>query len=383
MRILHTADWHIGRTLLSHDMADDQRFAIEGVTEIARGEKVDAIVIAGDLYDRGNPSEESVAMLDEALERLCEVAPVLAIAGNHDSGPRLDFGRRRMDHGKLHLVGTCHGGAHPVHLSDRHGEVVFHLMPFAMPEQVRFALNEGDLRGHDAATARRIASIERSAGKRHVLVGHLFAQGGTVGDTERSIAVGGAECVDPAHFQNFHYVALGHLHRPHSIGTERIRYSGSLCRCSFSEEDHDKSVSIVELDAAGKVAIKEVKIQQRRGMRTITGMFDEVLDGARCDPRRDQDWIRVKYTDPTPIVDAMTRLRGVYPHIVQAIRERPDTEQQIDGRRGLSLDRDAPTAFLERFLSERSVGGEDDSLRRAMLALAAECLEEAMRGDRR
>lgn len=384
MRILHTADWHIGKTLHGHDLLDDQKFALGQIIEIAKERKVEAIVIAGDLYDRGNPAEEAVQILDEALHRLCEIAPVLAIAGNHDSGTRLDFGRRLMASGRLHLVGTCHGGAHPVTLEDAHGQVVFHLMPFAMPEHVREALGDETIKGHDAATARRIAAISRDAAARHVLVGHLFVQGGTVGDTERSIAVGGVEHVDPAHFGPFAYTALGHLHRPHSIGaSDRIRYSGSLCRCSFSEEDHAKSVSIVELDGDGAVSIDKVEINQRLGMRTIEGLFDEVMEAGRNDPRRELDWIRVVLTDPTPIYDAMRRLTAVYPHVADQQFKRAGAPIGEIEHGTLSLDGDTPRAFLDRFLGERLPESDDDALRQAVATLAADCLEEAMREEDR
>lgn len=384
MRILHTADWHIGRTLLSHDMADDQRFAIEGVTEIARGEKVDAIVIAGDLYDRGNPSEESVAMLDEALERLCEVAPVLAIAGNHDSGPRLEFGRKRQRDSGLHLIGTCAGGVRSIVLQDAHGEVEFHLMPFAMPEQVRHALKDEEkneeIRSHDVATASRLPT-PLDPRRRHVLVGHLFVQGGTVGDTERSIAVGGVEHVDPSRFEGFAYTALGHLHRPHAIGTDRIRYSGSLCRCSFSEEDHAKSVSIVDLDGAGDVAIEEVEIEQRFGMRTIRGTFDELLRHGLADDRRERDWIRVELTDEVPIYNAMTRLREVYPRAVELRFTHDTAVENGGGTGGLRLEASTPMQFLERFLEDRRPDEEDGELWTEVKRLAAACLEKAVQED--
>lgn len=384
MRILHTADWHIGKTLHGHDLLDDQKIALGHIIEIAKQRKVEAIVIAGDLYDRGNPAEDAVQILDEALHRLCEIAPVLAIAGNHDSGTRLDFGRRLMASGRLHLVGTCHGGAHPVTLEDAHGQVVFHLMPFAMPEHVREALGDETIKGHDAATSRRIAAISRDAATRHVLVGHLFVQGGTVGDTERSIAVGGVEQVDPSHLDRFAYTALGHLHRPHSIGASgRVRYSGSLCRCSFSEEDHAKSVSIVEIDSDGAVSIDEVEIPQRLGMRTIEGLFDEVMEAGRQDPRRELDWIRVVLTDPTPIYDAMRRLTAVYPHVAEQQFKPSSAPIGEIGHGALNLDGDTPQAFLDRFLRERRSESDDDALHEAVATLAAECLEEAMREDDR
>ncbi len=384
MRILHTADWHIGETLYGQDLLDDQKLALGHIIEIAKQRKVDAIVIAGDLYDRGNPAEDAVQILDEALHRLCEIAPVLAIAGNHDSGTRLDFGRRLMASGRLHLVGTCHGGAHPVTLEDAHGQVVFHLMPFAMPEQVRQALRDEEIKGHDAATARRLDGIHLDADTRHVLVAHLFAQGGTVGDTERSIAVGGGEQVNLSRFDRFSYTALGHLHRPHSIGASgRVRYSGSLCRCSFSEEDHAKSVSIVEIDSDGAVSIDAVEIPQRLGMRTIEGLFDEVMEAGRRDPRRELDRIRVVLTDPTPIYEAKRLLAAVYPHIADQKFKPAGAPIGELGHGALSLDGDTPRAFLDRFLRERRSESDDDALREAVATLAAECLEEALREEDR
>jgi exonuclease SbcD len=315
MRFLHTADWHLGRILNGRDLIDDQAHALESLVDIAMHEAPDAIVIAGDVYDRSQPPERAIELLDDVLARLGAIAPLLVIPGNHDSAVRVGVNSRLLERVHVHVCGAEHGAPRVVRLSHASGEVRFHLMPYATVEAVRDALSRGDLRSHHEATVARLEAVERPSG-RDVLVGHLFADGGVSCESERDISVGGVSVVRAQAFAGFAYVALGHLHRPHEVHPG-VRYSGSLCRYSFSEQDHGKSVTMVAINARGGVATQEIPVDQRHGMRTLRGAFDELLKGAGSDAGRPDDFLRVRLTDTLPVFQAQAQLRTLYPNILE------------------------------------------------------------------
>ena len=378
MRFLHTADWHLGRIFGGFDMLPIQQHALDGLVAIARQTGPQAIVVAGDVYDRAVPPEDAVHLLDDVLARLAELAPVLLIAGNHDSGRRLEFGRGFLRGAGVHVAGTAGTGVTRVDLGDDHGVVAFHLLPYATPEEARYGLGRDDLRSHDDATRARVATCELSGTSRHVLVGHMFVQGGQeTKDSERDISVGGIATVDPGVFGGFAYTALGHLHRPHSIGNGRIRYSGSLAPYSFSEEDHAKGVSVVEIDAAGGVLVEEIRLPQKHGMRTLRGTIEELCAAALQDDRRDHDLVRVLATDLVLPPGSSETLRKLYPHLLEFGRDRP-SEQPAKGAAGDPEPQPPPRSereFLESFLSSRYPNAVDA----AVLDFARECLEQAIR----
>ncbi|MFM7518858.1 MAG: exonuclease SbcCD subunit D [Planctomycetota bacterium] len=376
MRILHTADWHLGRVLGGLDLIPAQRHAIDGLIAIAADARPDAIVVAGDLYDRAVPGEEAVGLLDEALRRLGEIAPVLAIAGNHDSGARLDFGGAFFRRAGVHLVGTPRGGPVRVDLADEHGRVSFHLLPYATPAEIRFVTGDERVHTHDDATRARIAALDTADGARHVLVGHLFVQGGAeTTESERDISVGGIATVDPAMFARFHYTALGHLHRPHALADGRVRYAGSLARYSFAEEHQPKTVSLVALDGTGAVTVEAIDIPQRHAMRSLRGTLAELLAAAATDAARQHDLIRATLTDPLPPAGARERLAECYPHLLEfryeSFERRPGATA---GPAAGDLATRSPHDFVVAFLADRYPGVADDAVTR----LARECMEAAI-----
>jgi len=378
MRFLHTADWHLGRVFAGFDLLDAQMHALEGLVRIAADEKPHAIVIAGDIYDRGVPPEDAVRLFDDILKRLAEVAPVLAIAGNHDSGGRIDFGRGLLRQAGVYLAGTSRDGIERVDIHDDHGVVAFHLMPYATPEQVRYELGRDDVRSHDEATRARIASAAVSGTSRHVLVGHLFAQGGReTKESERDITVGGIATVDPTAFAPFAYTALGHLHRPHRVGTDRVRYSGSIARYSFAEEDHEKVVSLVEVDAGGSVAARDIPLPQKYGMRTLRGPFEALRQRAATDDRRTLDLVRIVVTDRIMVPGSHDSLRQCYPQLLEFHHERPPTEEGGTDQPAPPGARRSEGEFLDAFFAARYPGDLGDDVR----VLARECMEQAIRQE--
>lgn len=319
MKFLHTADWHLGRYLHGRSLLEDQAHVLEQFIELARAEAVNAVVIAGDVYDRSIPPAEAVALLDEVLSRLvvdCAI-PVILIAGNHDSPDRIGFGGRISEGQGLFLRGPL-DRLEPVVLADAHGEVAFHPVPYAEPLYAR-ALPGGEaVTDHQSALSHVVGGLREAfvAGRRQVLVGHAFVTGGSESESERPLSVGGSGMVAADTFDGFDFVALGHLHRPQAVGSERIQYSGSLLKYSFNEVDHAKSVSVVEINGKDAPAVRRVPLTPRRDVRIIRGTLQELLTSPDPALSRD-DYLRADLTDTNPLLDPMARLREVYPNMLE------------------------------------------------------------------
>jgi exonuclease SbcD len=380
MKILHTADWHLGRSLGAFDLLEFQRQSLDSLIDIAKDEKPDAIVIAGDLYDRSIPSEAAMATFQQAIVALREIAPVIAIAGNHDGAGRVGhFACLLRDRG-IHLAATEYGELPKVVLADRHGEVHFHLMPFALPHEIRHALSSRDdaspITSHQTAIAARLATVERTTGARHVLVGHLFTQAGDEiqeSESERDISVGGSSAVLPSTFDGFNYVALGHLHKPHDVVAGRIRYAGSLGRYSFSEETHEKSASIVELDPSGLASIRTVPLRQAMDMRTLRGLFADVLRSAASDTAKESTFVRVELLDPIPQFEAFRRLAEQYPFLC-GVTYRHEPAMAGQSQPTAAAERRNPLEMLRAYCRDRLGASEisQDAMR-----LASDLMEKA------
>jgi exonuclease SbcD len=369
LRVLHTADWHLGRPFHGDSLLDAQAAAIEFTVSVARDASVDAILIAGDLYDRALPPVDAVRLADEALCRLSEIAPVVVISGNHDSAPRLGFGAALLDRAGVHVRTAVSGVGTPVELD---GGVVY-AIPYLEPDLVREELGASE-RGHAAVMQ---AAMERV--RRHdvpcIVMAHAFVAGARPSDSEREISIGGSAVVPPFVFDRADYVALGHLHAPQAIG-ERIRYSGSPVAFSFSEAGHAKTVAVV--DAASGVA-ETVAVPVWRSLAVLRGTLDELLtEEAHAEAER--CWVSATLTDAVRPVDAMERLRGRFPFAVLLAFE-PVGGVETAGSsyaqrlRGLS-DHELVSGFV------RDVRGSDATPEEAALledALAAGRIREAAR----
>lgn len=301
MRILHTADWHLGRILGNHSLLEDQAHVLRQFIELAVETRPDAIVIAGDLYDRSVPPADAVTLLDDTLHELTDrcAAPVMAISGNHDGQQRLDFGARLLRHRGLHLFGSlASAGVVPV------GDTAFVAIPFAEPAAVRSAFPEFTGQDYHSALEFLLERFRPATG-RAVAIAHAFVAGGAESDSERPLSVGTAGQVGVQVFAGFAYAALGHLHRPQTLGN--ARYSGSLLKYSTSEAGQRKSVTLVDLDGG----MEEFELTPRRDLRCVTGAFDELLQGPPS-----QDYLYFTLTDTGLIPNAAQRLREVYPQFL-------------------------------------------------------------------
>ncbi|MBV1799814.1 exonuclease SbcCD subunit D [Siccirubricoccus sp. G192] len=314
MRLLHTADWHLGRALCGASFLEDQAHLLRGqFLDILRETRPDALLIAGDVFDRAVPPTEAVELLDEILRRciLDLGVPVVLIPGNHDATERLSFGASLLRGAGLHIADSALGQA--IRFEDAHGEVWVLPSGYASPLLLARLFAGEAIADHDAGFGFLCRHLREQcpAGARMVMVAHAFVAGGEECESERLLAVGGAKAVAASRFEGFHYVALGHLHRPQGLAGGRIRYAGSPLAYSFSEAGQAKSVTLVEIDAAGAVRTEAIPLTPRRELRRLRGSFAELLAAPPS-----TDWLEVTLTDPLPIFEAQRRLAERHPHIL-------------------------------------------------------------------
>lgn len=325
LKLFHTADWHLGKLVQGVYMTEDQAFVLEQFIEAIREEKPDAVIIAGDLYDRAVPPTEAVALLDHMLQTMIVDlnTPVLAIAGNHDSPGRLQFGSQFMREKGYYIAGQMTRPIEPVVLEDQYGEVHIYLVPFSDPSIIRNIYEDESIATHEDGMRKVIEEIQLTMDPnvRHIFVGHAFVtphgeSEDNTSDSERPIAVGGAEYIPASLFESFHYTALGHLHRAHSVKDETIRYAGSPLKYSISEEHHEKGFYIVEIDGEGKVEIEKRLLTPRRDMRTIEATIDEIKT-----QEQNEDYVFVQLLDETAVLHPMEKIRAIYPNAMHVMRK--------------------------------------------------------------
>lgn len=338
MKILHTSDWHLGRTLHGVDLHPYQVEFHDWLVETVREHAVDAVVIPGDVYDRAVPPVESVRLLSRTLARLADLTTVILTPGNHDSADRLGFGAGLM-RGGVHILADAAGIEHPVVMADAHGEVLFFGLPYLEPDLHRHRLaaagEEPLARSHEAVTKAAIERVreriaahpaEGGARPRSVLLTHTFIAGGEESDSERDLTVGGVDSVPPRVLSGFDYLALGHLHGCQDLSRQvdaAAWYSGSPLAFSFSEKDHRKSVLLVELgDPAEPARVERIAAPVPRRLTELSGPLEEVL--ARAEDHS-EDWLKAIITDARRPEHLQDRLRAAYPHLLH-------TEYQPEGR---------------------------------------------------
>lgn len=318
MKFLHLSDLHIGKVVNGFSMLEDQVYILGKILEYVREHRPDAAVIAGDVYDRAVPGPDAVRVFDDFLTALAQAGgPVMLIAGNHDSRERLAFGGRIMREQGVHICGGFEGRAARVPLEDAHGRVVFHLLPFVRPAQVRRCFPDEGIESYGDAVRVALSTCGLNPEERNVLVSHQFyAAWGS--DPERSESevdpVGGLEGIGTEELERFDYAALGHLHGPQQVGTETARYAGSPLKYSFSEHRHRKSVVLVELGEKGRVDVRTLPLVPLRDMRKIRGPMAQLLSDAVASEGNPEDYLHVTLTDEHEILDAMARVRSVYPN---------------------------------------------------------------------
>ncbi|MBS4199073.1 exonuclease SbcCD subunit D [Bacillus sp. FJAT-49732] len=320
MKFIHTADWHLGKLVHGVYMTEEQRYVLNQFVQLIEEEKPEAIIIAGDLYDRSVPPTEAVSLLEEMLFKInVELkVPILAISGNHDSAERLSFGSSWYKHSKLYINGKIEESFKPIHINGAN----FYLVPYAEPGIIREFFQDSSISSHDDAMKRIVSEIEDSLNPNepNIFVGHAFVFGGKTSDSERTLSVGGSGCVSVEHFSPFSYTALGHLHSPEALKHEKVRYSGSLLKYSFSEANHQKSVSIIELNSDGSYVLKERTLVPQKDMREISGYLEELLDPSVYQYQKVDDYLKVTLLDEGAIIDPINKLRQIYPNVMHMER---------------------------------------------------------------
>ena len=333
MKLIHLSDLHIGKRVNEVSMIEEQEYILKQILEAVDAEQPDAVLIAGDVYDKSVPSAEAVTLFDDFLCSLAQrKRQVFIISGNHDSAERLAFGGRLMEDRGIHLSPVYDGNITPITLTDEYGDVRFWLLPFLKPAHVkRFYPDEGIESYTDACRA-AVKKMGIDPAQRNVILAHQFVTGSATCDSEE-ISVGGTDNVDRSVFADFDYVALGHIHGPQNIGGERIRYCGTPLKYSFSEAGHQKSITVVELGQKGHVALRTISLTPLHDMREIRGSYDEVTAKTFYENTAVEDYLHITLTDEEDVPEAMARLRVIYPNLMKLTYDNARTRSNavIDG----------------------------------------------------
>ena len=347
MRFLHTADWHLGRIFYGQYLTDDQAYVLEHqFFTILKEEKIDGILLAGDVFDRAVPPIEAIELWDSIITRLAMdyKVPLFVVSGNHDGAERLEVGRSMLSESGIHIWGSPHHALQPFEFEGFDGRVAICPMPFSEPRRIGDALglNSSESKPVDTdmtddtlfsyvddkdqeAVALNLHNYDQMyqawsdylykqvpKQMRSIAISHAFVMGGEVGGSERTLSVGGSEQVSPHVFKNFHYTALGHLHGPQRMGADHIRYSGSPLKYSFDEHGQKKSFTIINMDTKGKVDISTIPVEAKRDVVILEGYFEDLLNNTALQTKHKDDYVQARLLDTMPIMDGMAKLRQVY-----------------------------------------------------------------------
>lgn len=317
MKLLHLSDLHLGKRVNEFSMLEDQKYILNQILQIVINEQVNTVLIAGDVYDKSVPSAQAVALFDDFLTRLEALeCTVLLIAGNHDSPERLAFGAHLLQKSRVYLSPVFDGRLTCCTLNDEYGELDVWLMPFLKPSVVRPFYPEDTMESYQDAAAVVLRSNPPHQGRRSILVAHQFVTGAKTGGSEE-LSVGGAENIDAALFAAYDYVALGHIHSPQRVGRETVRYCGSPLKYSLSEARGTKSVTLITFNQPGEIDIKLCPLTPLHDLRTIRGTYDEVTARAFYEGTATDDYLYITLTDETEVLDAVGKLRSIYPNVMR------------------------------------------------------------------
>ncbi len=354
MRLLHLSDLHLGKKIFGFDLLTDQKFVLKQIKKYIVEHRPDALIIAGDIYDRTTPPAEAIALFDQFLsEVLLQLhTPVLAVAGNHDGAELIGYGRELLSKVQLYMEGRFTRTVRKVTLHDADGGVDFYLLPFAEYQTVRDVLEQNEIQSADQAMQAIMETIQKDLNPQHrnVLITHGYIGGGTppeICDSEKPLSIGGKSWVSSEHLEIFDYVALGHLHKAQSVGSDKIRYAGSPLKYSFSEEHHKKTVTLVDIDADGIPSIELLPLNCLHDLRTLKGEFADLLHNVRT-PMQDC-YLQVVLTDTGELYEPKRQLDKVYPYIMLfGMEQRLKEIRSLQENSALRKHKE-PTEMLEEF----------------------------------
>lgn len=324
-------DWHIGKLVNGFYMTEDQEYILEELCKAIEEKKPDVLLIAGDLYDRSVPPVQAVELLNRYLRKIVKDlnTKIIAIAGNHDSNERIDFASSLLCDSGLYIYGNLKRNIDKITLEDEHGKVNFYPIPYADVPVVRELFKDENIKNYDLAMAKIMEEIDKdfNSNERNIAIAHGYItkvneegiEKLEESESEKPLSIGGTDFISHKHFERFNYTALGHLHGPQRVGCEKIRYSGSLMKYSFSEVNQRKGITIVDIDENGEVNIEIYDLKQRRDFRIKKGTLEELLKDYKNE--NNEDYIKVILEDKGEILDPMAKLRAVYPNVMELIRE--------------------------------------------------------------
>lgn len=317
MKIMHLSDLHIGKKVNEYSMLQDQIYILKEILQIIDDEKVETVIIAGDVYDRSLPPNEALGLFDEFLYQLSgRNVNVFVISGNHDSPERISYCGRMMTENKIFLSPVYDGNVKPITLNDDYGEVNFYLLPFVRPADIRRYFPDENIENYTDAVKVAIDNMNVDFNERNILVTHQFVTGAELSESE-DIIVGGTDNVSGEVFDGFDYVALGHIHREQTVGKDNIRYCGTPLKYSFSEAKHIKSVTILDFNDKGNIEYSKIPLTPFRDMREIRGTYYELTLKSNYESTNTEDYLHITLTDEEDIPDAIGKLRSIYPNIMK------------------------------------------------------------------
>ena len=375
MKLVHLADLHLGKKVNEFSMIDDQEYILKEIINIIDDEKTDGVLVAGDVFDRPIPSEEAIKLWDDFLNAMAKRnIQVFAISGNHDSAVRFAEHTSLMDSTGIHLSPEYNGKTNKYQIEKQGVKVNIYLLPFIKPIHVRHYFPDENINNYTDACRVAIENMQVNKEELNILIAHQFVTGATRCDSEE-ISVGGLDNVDVTVFEDFDYVALGHIHGKQTIGRETIRYSGTPLKYSFSEKNHVKSVTVIEIDSKKDISVREVNLTPRRDMAEIRGKCSDLIQGISNENVDANDYLQVILTDENDVPNAMSDLRRVYPNIMKLSYDNTRTRED----RSLELNRDvekkSPIDLFKEFYENQNNQSLTDEQREFMEELIEEIWE--------
>lgn len=380
MNLLHLSDLHIGKRVNEYSMLEDQKYILNEILNIIDKKKVQTVLIAGDIYDKSVPPAEAVAVLDEFLTKLMDAhIEVFMISGNHDSQERLNFGSRIMDKNGVHIAGRFQGSLCRYVLKDEYGVINVYLLPFLKPTMLLPYFKE-EIECYEKAIVLALSTVKIDKSQRNLLIAHQFVTNAgqkPVQSDSENISLGGVEEVDYKIFDDFDYVALGHIHRSQSMGRKTIRYAGSPLKYSFSEVRHEKSVTLITWKEKGNLNYEKILLTPMRDMRQIKGKLEQLTDLKIASLANCKDYIHAILTDEEDIMDAIGKLRMIYPNIMRLDLENKRTcnQKETEELKSEHILQQEPLKLFSEFYKSQNNINLDETRRNIMEQLILELKE--------
>lgn len=351
MKFIHLSDLHLGKRVNEFSMIEDQKYILLQTINIIDEEKPDAVIIAGDIYDKSIPSEEAMLLFDDFLLRLSKRnISVFVISGNHDSSVRLSDHSKLVVNQGIYLSPVYDGTLKPVSMEDEYGEINVYMLPFIKPVAVKQYFGDEEILSYTDAVRVAIKHMNVDCNKRNVLVAHQFVLGAATCESEEHI-VGGLDSVSSDVFDCFDYVALGHIHGKQYIGRETVRYCGTLLKYSFSEKNHVKSVTVVDIKEKGNIDIREVMLTPKRDLREIKGSYEDITNRKNYEGTNVDDYVHIVLTDEEDVIDAIGKLRTIYPNIMKLSYDNKRTRENNVLTEAGAIEEKSPLELFEDFYS--------------------------------